>query len=50
MLVLRMRMQPEDTLLPMVQGSFEPWMRGRASSRDTARARRAQPAGHEARR
>jgi hypothetical protein len=24
---LRMRMQPDEALCPMVQGSFEPWMR-----------------------
>jgi hypothetical protein len=24
---LRMRMHPDDTFLPIVQGSFEPWMR-----------------------
>jgi len=24
---LRIRMQPDDTLVPIVQGSLEPWMR-----------------------
>jgi len=48
--VLRMRMQPEETLRPIVQGSFEPWIRT-ASNRDKARARRADcsDAGHEMR-
>src|ERR1700736_1975947 len=33
-----MRMQPEDTLVPMVQGSLEPWMRYNEEPRYIARA------------
>src|SRR3569832_1053542 len=40
MSVLRMRMQPDDTFLPMSQGSFEPWIRYSVEPRYIARAQR----------